>query len=111
MIDVGFGRMAGPGVVSRAIKVIKESSKLFTNDLFTPGNMLPIFTFSNNTHKVWTMCDVEGTRMVTHRTTLKCAENHGKSVFHASNTRFGKEKVWKRHFTALERCEDVTLVV
>ena len=63
MIDVGFGRMAGPGVVSRAIKVIKESSKLFTNDLFTPGNMLPIFTFSNNTHKVRTMCDVEGTRI------------------------------------------------
>ena len=61
MIDVGFGRMAGPGV-SRAIKVIKESSKLFTNDLFTPGNMLPTFTFSNNTHKVWTMRDVEGTK-------------------------------------------------
>ena len=62
MIDVGFGRMAGPGV-SRAIKVMKESLKLFTNDLFTPDNMLPTFTFSNNnnTHKVWTMCDVEGT--------------------------------------------------
>ena len=87
MIDVGFGRMAGPGV-SRAIKVIKESSKLFTNDLFTPGNMLPTFTLKPIKSGPHTTSRVP--RMVTYGTTLKCAENHGKLVFHASNTRFGK---------------------
>ena len=80
LIDVDFDGTIGRGV-SRVIDRMTEASKLFTSVLSTPGNMLPVF--SDNPIKSGQCTTSRMPTTMTYETTLKCAENHGKSVFHA----------------------------